>query len=202
MIRALVLDFGEVLVRPQPASILTEMAGLTGLSVDEFQRRYWQHRPVYDSGSPAGEYWKLVLDGHAPAHRTLDGTIAALVDADARSWTDYREEMWTLTSEFRARGGKTAFLSNGVPEVMERVRTERKLDDYFDAVIVSYEVGYTKPDPRIYELCLSHLGVPAESALFVDDRSVNVEAARQLGIDALLFHGDDSMPKLRERLGC
>lgn len=201
MTRALILDFGEVLVRRQSASIATEMAHLARLEVDEFRRRYWEHRPFYDGGAPADDYWRRVLTGPPTAASATVDTLAALKGADARSWTDYREEMWTLTAEFRARGGKTAFLSNGVPEVMTLVRTQRRLDDYFDVVIVSYEVGFTKPDPRIYELCLSRLGVPAESALFVDDRAVNVEAARQLGIDALLFRSDESMAELRERLG-
>lgn len=199
MIRALILDFGEVLVRSQPASILSEMSGLAGLEVDEFRRRYWQHRPVYDGGAPADEYWRLVLGTERPAI-ALDSTIAALIRVDARSWTDYREEMWTLASEFRARGGKTAFLSNGVPEVMDRVRAERVLGDYFDTVIVSYEVGYMKPDPRIYQLCLERLGVSAPSALFVDDRSPNTDAAARLGIQTVLFRGDESVEDVRRRI--
>ena len=204
-LQALILDFGEVLVRPQPASIVAEMATLAGLDLEEFRRRYWTHRRFYDNGGPASEYWRLVL-GWNPERGTGNlepepGTIAALEDADARSWTDYREEMWTLAADFRARGGKTALLSNGVPEVMRLVRAQRRLADYFDVAIVSYEVGVTKPDPRIYELCLAQLGVPAESALFVDDRADNIEAARRLGIQTLLFRGDESMPELRERLG-
>jgi putative hydrolase of the HAD superfamily len=195
--RALILDFGQVLVRPQPPSIVAEMAGLAGLDVDEFRRRYWRHRPGYDRGEPADRYWRRVLDASAPAARTIDETVAALIDADARSWTDYREEMWALAAAFRARGGATAFLSNGVPEMMARVRAERRLDDYFDEVLVSYEVGYTKPDPRIYELCLSRLGVPAPQALFVDDRPENVEGARRLGIETVLFGGDASMDDVR-----
>ncbi len=197
--RGLILDFGQVLVRPQPAPVVAEMAGLAGLDVDEFHRRYWQHRPGYDRGEPATRYWRRVIGASAPAPapRTIDETVAALIDADARSWTDYREELWALTAAFRARGGATAFLSNGVPEMMARVRAERRLDDYFDVVLVSYEVGYTKPDPRIYELCLSRLGVSAPSALFVDDRPENVEGARRLGIETVLFRGDGSMDDVR-----
>jgi hypothetical protein len=70
------------------------------------------------------------------------------------------------------------------------VRAERRLDDYFDVVLVSFEVGVTKPDPRIYALCLSRLGLAAPSALFVDDRPENVEGARLLGIETVLFRGD------------
>lgn len=195
--RGLILDFGQVLVRPQSAPVVAEMARLAGLDVDEFHRRYWRHRPGYDRGEPANRYWRRVIDESAPAARTIDETIAALIDADARSWTDYREELWALAAAFRAQGGATAFLSNGVPEMMARVRAERRLDDYFNVVLVSYEVGYTKPDPRIYELCLSRLGVPAPSALFVDDRPENVEGARRLGLETVLFRGDASMDDVR-----
>ena len=207
MARALILDFGEVLVRPQSAASIAEMAGLAGLEVDEFRRRYWQHRPVYDGGAPADEYWRLVLGRQTanPEPGTWNpepepGTIPALKDADARSWSAYREELWDLTRDFRARGRKTAFLSNGVPEVMARVRAERKLADYFDAVIVSYEVGLMKPDRRIYELCLERLGVPASSALFVDDRSENLTAPKELGMQTVWFRGDESMPEVRSRI--
>jgi len=209
---ALILDFGEVLVRPQSDAIVADMADLAGLEVDEFRRRYWQHRPVYDGGAPADDYWRLVLANPEPGSGNLEpepgtgnpepepGTIAALKDADARSWTDYREEVWELTAAFRARGGKTAFLSNGVPEVMARVRAERTLADYFDVVIVSYEVGYTKPDRRIYELCLAWLGVSAASSLFVDDRIENLAAAGGLGMQTVWFRGDASVAEVRSRI--
>ena len=192
MKQALILDFGEVLVRPQPPAIVAEMAALAGLDVPEFHRRYWEHRPAYDCGLPAAEYWPRVL---APRSAEPD-VVAALTDADARSWTDYRDEMWQLTADFRARGGKTAFLSNGIPEVMARVRSQRRLADYFDVVIVSYEVGFTKPDSRIYELCLNRLGVAAEDAVFVDDRVPNVEAAQKMGISTVWFRGDESVAEV------
>lgn len=201
MTRALILDFGQVLVRPQPAAIVSDMAALAGFGLDEFHRRYWQHRPGYDRGEPAPQYWRRVLEGSAITVPALDQTIGALIEADARSWTDYREELWTLTRQFRARGGRTAFLSNGVPEMMARVRGERRLDDYFDVVLVSYEVGFTKPDPRIYELCLSRLGVPASAALFVDDRPENVDGARRVGIATVHFQGDTSMDDVRAWVG-
>ena len=196
MIQALILDFGEVLVRPQSAASLTGMAEVARLDVAEFERRYWRQRRRYDSGElTATDYWALVLE--VPVTTDI---VTRLADADARSWTSYREEMWTLAADFRAAGGRTAFLSNGVPEVMARVRAERILSRYFDVVIVSFEAGCAKPDARIYELCLDRLGVPASTALFVDDRRENVAAAERLGIQTLLFTGDADVDTLRERL--
>ena len=91
-------------------------------------------------------------------------------------------------------------LSNGVPEVMARIRSERALDSWFDVVVVSCEIGCAKPDPRIYEICLSRLGVAADRALFVDDRTANIEAAAKLGIQTLHFAGDQPVRELKCRM--
>ncbi|MDA0302081.1 MAG: HAD-IA family hydrolase [Chloroflexi bacterium] len=44
-----------------------------------------------------------------------------------------------------------------------------------------------KPDPRIFEIALTTLGVSPRECVFVDDRWANVEAAARLGITALHF---------------
>ena len=198
--RGLILDFGKVLVREQPPQILDEMAELAGLDRLEFERRYWHFRPAYDGGQPADDYWQRVLEDSAVGRAEIPRVISSLKDADARSWTDYRESMWQLTADFRARGGRTAFLSNGVPEVMARVRAQRQLQHYFDVVIVSYEVGYTKPDPRIYELCLAELNVPANDTVFVDDRIQNIEGAKRARLRTVWFLGDESVAEVKRAL--
>lgn len=189
-IHALILDYGEVLARFQSAASVKRMADLAKLDTEEFHKRYWLHRPDYDAGrvSAAGYWQRVGVEAEA---------IDALIAADVESWLDYRDEVWDLAAEFKAGGGRTAILSNGVPEVMDRVRSERTLSRWFDVVIVSYEVGCTKPDPRIYQTCLAALGVAAESTLFVDDRRANLEAAVALGIQTFHFTDDSSVEGLK-----
>ncbi len=106
---------------------------------------------------PAGDYWALVIrDLGVPID---DGLVASLIAIDIDSWTEYRDEMWTLAATFRAVGGKLGLLSNGVREIVERVRADRDLPSLFDAVVISDEVGLAKPEPEIYRLTLSQLGV-------------------------------------------
>ena len=92
-------------------------------------------------------------------------------------------------------------LSNGVREIIGRVRAGRRLEDWFDVVIVSCEVGCCKPDPAIYQLCLEQLGEPAAQTLFVDDRAENLQAAESIGLQTLQFTGDESVRLLRRLLG-
>jgi epoxide hydrolase-like predicted phosphatase len=83
-------------------------------------------------------------------------------------------------------GCKTGLISNGWPDLRDYIRRSGFLDA-FDALIISAEVGLMKPDPRIYELALGRLAVPASNSVLVDDTPVNVEAANELGMHGILF---------------
>ena len=195
---ALILDYGNVLSQPQDERWLEAIAAEIGTSSGSFRAAYWQHRPLYDTGIRAREYWRRVLDTLGTGRRghDEDRLIDRLIDADVASWTQYREDMWTLARVFRDGGGRTAFLSNGVPEAMARIRADRPLERWFDVVVVSCEVGVAKPDPAMYQMCLTRLGVEPCQALFVDDRIENVEGAAKLGLQTFHFVGSDAASRL------
>lgn len=197
---ALILDYGNVLTHPQPTDWCESVASLVGVSTEAFRQAYWEHRQLYDAGLPAAEYWRHVLEtlGHSPRASEVGVIIDRLVEADVASWTRYREEVWDLAHSFRLNGGRTAFLSNGVVEAMARIRAERQLERWFDVVIVSCEVGAAKPDPVIFETCLSRLGVTPRRALFVDDRIENIEGAARLGLQTFHFIGTDAVSRLAQ----
>lgn len=56
-----------------------------------------------------------------------------------------------------------------------------------DAIVNSAELGFAKPDPRVYHAAAETAGVPLTRCLFVDDSAGNVDAARELGMPALHF---------------
>jgi putative hydrolase of the HAD superfamily len=201
--RALILDLGEVLVHPQPPELVRRMAEVAATPEPAFSAAYWAHRPDYDLHGSYRRFWGQVLDdAHSPLQGVArEAAVAELLELDIRSWTVYREEIWRIAAAFRAAGGKLAILSNGVTEILDRVRQERDLGRTFDAVVVSSEAGCMKPDPAIFRIVLERLGVEAGEALFVDDRAVNVAGAEALGLHALHFVGDASLPALRARLG-
>ena len=57
----------------------------------------------------------------------------------------------------------------------------------FDTMVLSYEVGMTKPDPRIYMLTCERLRVTPAETLMVDDRLLYVEAAREQGLSGIVY---------------
>jgi putative hydrolase of the HAD superfamily len=63
----------------------------------------------------------------------------------------------------------------------------QKFDDAFDHMFISAEVGFAKPDARIYQLALEKFGVQPDQAIFVDDVEKNIAACEALGIHGVLF---------------
>jgi putative hydrolase of the HAD superfamily len=200
--RALLLDLGEVLVGSQPPGLIQRMAELAGVPVPALTRAYWAHRNEYDLRGDARAYWDAVLrDVGSPLEAQARVAARPALEAlDAESWTQYRDEVWEIAEGFRATGGRTALVSNCGPEVMNRVRAQREVGRFFDAMVVSSEVGVLKPDPAIYHLALQRLGVAAADALFVDDRPNNVAGAEAAGLHGFHFTGEESVAALRERI--
>lgn len=87
-------------------------------------------------------------------------------------------------------------LSN-YPCWFELVEQHVQLSRWVRWTFVSCRTGLRKPDPRAYLDAAATLGVAPAECLFVDDRRRNVEAARGVGMDAVLFEG---APGLREAL--
>ena len=194
----LVLDYGNVLTHAQDQTWMDGAARRLGADLAAFRAAYWQHRHAYDAELSAAAYWGRVVAASRPGARAPDpGDLAWLIESDIASWSVYNDSVWTLAAEFRRAGGRAAFLSNSGPEVMARVRARWALEARFDAVVISCEVGLSKPDPRIYQLCLERLALPAASTLFVDDRADNVESAARVGLRTLQFEGPDALQRLR-----
>jgi len=87
----------------------------------------------------------------------------------------------------RERGIRIAVLTNNVKEWQPLWREPQKIDELVELVVDSSFVGMRKPEPRIYELTLEMLELPAEACVFVDDLEINLPPARALGIHTVHF---------------
>lgn len=88
---------------------------------------------------------------------------------------------------------KTAILSNVNKGGLERRLNTGTLDEYFDVVVASGEVGYIKPEPQIYELTAKKLGVQVGECVFIDDREPYVIAAQEVGMSGIVYHDFEQM---------
>ncbi len=85
----------------------------------------------------------------------------------------------------------TVLFSNQVEEWLEKVIEDNKYKDIFSYFINSYTVGARKPDKKIFEEALKITHSKPEETLLIDDTLENVEAAKKMGINAILFDNYD-----------
>lgn len=117
------------------------------------------------------------------------GTVVATdLFAAMHNGSGPRPEMLTAIARIRDAGLRVAALTNNWrldddPQVDASDR--QSVMDLFDVVIESAVEGLRKPDPRIYQLACTRLGVAPEEAVFLDDLGANLKPARALGMTTI-----------------
>jgi epoxide hydrolase-like predicted phosphatase len=105
-------------------------------------------------------------------------------------WANYlgtlNNELASYFASLRPRY-RTGIISNSFVGAREREQARYGFGDMTDVIIYSHEVGMSKPDPRIFALASQRLGVRPEEMVFLDDVPLMVDAARQAGVQAVLF---------------
>ena len=109
------------------------------------------------------------------------------------------ERMIDAVRRTRAAGVPTGLISNSWGGT---TYDNADIDELFDAVVISGEVGLHKPEPEIFHLGAQRLGVPPEECVFVDDLRENCEGAEAVGMTAILHRGaEGTLPELERLLG-
>ena len=195
--RGLILDYGEVLcLKPMPEQI-ESVAAIFGISGGHFMKLYERNRREYDRGDLNAErYWFSFADEAGVGLRA--DQIPLLREWDVEMWSNTDPLMIDWLKAVHLSGLRTALLSNMHADMIARVRNSFSWISYFDCMVFSYEKHLTKPEAAIYRRCIEELGTLPDQTLFVDDRDVNVQAAQNLGIQAIRF---ESVRQLRARLG-
>jgi putative hydrolase of the HAD superfamily len=191
-LRAVVFDYGMVLTGPPDAASRQALLDITGLPPARFDAIYWVDRHAYDEGKLTGlQFWQKFVGAAGLA--LSSETIAELNHWDGRMWTTQNPAMLDWQRAVRQRGLRTAILSNMGDNVLANMEREFDWFPQFDVLIWSFQHRMAKPEPAIYRLVLEKLDTQPAETLFLDDKPLNVDAARALGMQALVFSNIDKL---------
>jgi putative hydrolase of the HAD superfamily len=88
---------------------------------------------------------------------------------------------------------RVAVISNGFADLQREKLGKAQLDTWFEPILISAEVGYGKPDPRIFELALRLLELqPSECLMVGDGLEKDVQGALEVGIRAVWLDRENS----------
>jgi putative hydrolase of the HAD superfamily len=183
-IRAILLDLGKVLVDFDLGRFGEWIIPATGVSAEEL-------RSLINAGGLAVNYETGVV-GDADFHGELCRRTSTRLawDEFVGAWNSIFLAEPLVPDEILAQLAENApmwIVSNTNRIHFDFIAKRYSFIRYFRGFILSHEVGAMKPDRRIFENALQRAGVGAGEALFVDDQIRNVEAARELGMDAFQF---------------
>ena len=216
MLRAVFLDIGDTVMRPNPSwehiyAIAFEEHGVE-VPIDRLREAL---RAAYHHGGWGFE------GGFEPTEetsyrRTVEMDQAAIAELGIGPMPDsfFRRlsELFLLVGTWhifpdvlpaldalRARGLRLAAVSNWVWQLPELLHS-LELVSHFDTVAVSARVGFEKPHPEIFRWALRHTGVRPDEVIHVGDHlDADVAGARAVGIEGVLIdrrgrYDDGSVP--------
>ncbi|MEW6403432.1 MAG: HAD family phosphatase [Chloroflexota bacterium] len=199
MIRAIFFDFGGVLMRTEYQSPRQHLAERLNMEYDDLVRL------VFDS-----EVSRQASIGAATVEEHWDAVMKKL-NRPASEAKSIRDEFFAgdildrtlvelIRSLRKSRKYKTGLISNAWNDLRALIERE-KIDDAFDTMIISAEVGVMKPDAKIFKIALDQLKVPAREAMFVDDFIENIEGCQKVGMKGLHFqNAETDIEKLKALL--
>jgi putative hydrolase of the HAD superfamily len=184
MIRALLFDMGNVLIHFSHERMNRQLGELVGRDGSEVERL------LHESG---------LFDGYATGRVSTDELrielgrlIGRPIDAVAldRAASDIfwlNESMEPVIDRLATSGLPLVLLSNTCETHFRWVSSRFRVLRHFTRRVLSFEVGACKPNPAIFEAATRAAGVSPGECFFTDDTSGHVEAARQLGFDAVVY---------------
>ena len=195
MIKNIVFDMGQVLIRFD-TDIFMDRLGVAPedkplLRREVFQSVEWSRM---DRGSLTDEEAAAIIRARVPER------LGEAVDKLVAMWDRPILEipgMYELVEELKANGYAIYLLSNASlrqHEYWPRIPCSR----FFDGTLISSDVKLVKPQPEIFLLLCMKFGLRAEECFFVDDATLNCEAAHLVGMTPAVFHGDAD--EIRQKL--
>ncbi len=194
-IRSVVFDLGGVLIDWDPRHLYRRIFRGDEAAMERFLAEVCT--PEWNEEQDAGRSFAegvALLQARHPEHRDRIAAFHLRWDEMLAGEIPGATE---ILRDVKAAGNPVYALSNWSAETWPIAERRFEFLSWFDGVVVSGRIGLRKPDPAIFQHLLERFDLEAEHTLFVDDSERNVEAARELGFEALRF---ESAPQLRRKL--
>jgi putative hydrolase of the HAD superfamily len=184
--KALVFDFGNVLGFFDHDITLRKLAKHSDLSVEQMREAFYgaHLEEALESG-------QISEDAFLQELHCL-GRLSCTTQFTAEAWEDIfspNEEVCALIPRFKPRYKLLLGSNTNALHSRKFVKQFKDVLSYFDALVLSHQVGARKPRREFFEHCQRLAACPAAECVFIDDLPANVAGARELGWHGIVFTG-------------
>jgi putative hydrolase of the HAD superfamily len=195
MIKLIIFDLSGVFFTNEEPPFVEAFAKKHHLPEERFINRYLEMVKAAEADKVTGK----------GAWRTLAEEFGFSADpekiiADMIAMKEAHEDMLALSAKLKERC-TTVYLTNYNKDYWDVIKEKFDFTKWFSWGVVSYEIGFRKPAKEGFLYILKKAGCKPEEAVFVDDSPGNLEPARELGINVILFETRERLVEKLAALG-
>jgi len=182
---AVVFDLGNVLISWDPLPAIAKTVGAEQaarfLADEAFDFMAWNYQ------QDAGRSWEWAEEVAVASYPHWEAAIRAYRANFEESLVGAIEDTVQIVRDLHAAQIPLYGLTNWSRELFPVALKHFDFLGLFEDIIVSGEESVAKPDPEIFEILHQRIGHSLAGCIFVDDVLRNIKAAREAGLDAILF---------------
>jgi len=187
--KAIGFDYGGVIAGVSGPEFKKRITSLLGIEIKTFENVYFKFNHLINSNSLSEEdFWMKICEELGVSDKCAD--LIKFIKELPRY--KINEKMIELVDKLRGNGYKTGLLSNNDLSAATQFK-KTGLANHFNIVVVSAEIGFSKPHPKAFEIFAEQLGVTTDELVYIDDSERNLAAAKEVGFYPILFTDYESL---------
>lgn len=194
MIKAIIFDVGGVLVQKVFAPIVDWLAAEYHIDSSALHGYAWPLFGKVNLGQMTEKqmFEKIVKELHIP----IDATLLEQKSMQLK----LIPEVWECVKALKGKY-KLAILSNMGHAWAKAREEEFHLSGLFDEIVWSCDLGLKKPDLKIFRYLIDKLNVSSEECIFIDDKPSNIDAAKESGMNGIIYQTPQQLRQELATLG-
>lgn len=196
-IKCILFDIGGVLVNWHMSWITSEVSQRFDINEEDVVEAFGNYLHELDRGKINEQiFWKKIAN--YTNSESLGQTSESLWDTYFRKKAKINNDVVNLAKQIK--DSYTLGIISNIEEITHGIVHDWNILNDFQYQFMSYKIGFSKPDYRIYEHVIDSLPFEPDELIFIDDRPSNVVSAQKYGINSIHFTNHEKLKESLENL--
>ncbi|QUC64953.1 HAD family phosphatase [Nitrosopumilus sp. K4] len=198
-IKCILFDIGGVLVDWHMSWITSEVSKRFKIKESLINEGFTNYLHELDSGYiDENTFWRKIADyiGSESLRNNTESLWSTYFSKNAKP----NHSIINIAKDLQTNSYTMGIISN-IEKITHKIVNDWNVLEPFEHYFMSYQIGFSKPNPKIYEHVLERLPFKPNEVFFIDDKQSNVDAARKFGLKSVLFEDDVLLKKSLDEYG-